>query len=415
MIKKSVLKRVIFIIIALIYYMIGLLFFNGIDYAKYILFITILIQIYGLIKFRYDNIFFIFNIFTMSYYKILFEGYYLGKQLTPHIQNFTDKTDEKTVVIYCIFYLAVFMMFWKPKRHTNKNMIEYFECKDRYRLYWICVVMIIIFTILGHSSYNFGSGYNKSSTIFNEYIIVWLFLSLLYANTRYKKNIIIILVIVNSLINFLLGDRIAVLQNSIIIFLMCYNKKFDYRKIIIIVLCVYFIFNIVGRARASGEYKTTIKSNSHKSEIINNNQSQVFNSAVTIVKLVDNKIVNIRDRAISFIEFILRVGISKNMLSDLSELSGYARKYYLNQGGGFIAAYYYFWGGWLGIILIGGFIGKIISTLNNNTSVNLKIFSIMLIGMMPRWLAYDPIQMIKIPLITIIIYLIFNFNNKNFL
>lgn len=413
MIKKSILKRSIFIIIALIWCIMARLFFKDLSYAKYILFITILIQIYGLFKFRYDNIFLIFNIFTISYYKILIDGYYFGNQLTPHIQNFSNGTDEKTVIIYCIFYLAMFITFYKSKKVSNKNMIEYFKCKDNYGIYWFCVGMIIIFTILGHSSYNFGEGYNKSSTIFNEYIIVWLFLSLSYANTTCKKNIIVILFIINSLINFLLGDRIAVLQNSIIIFLMRYNKKFDYKRIVIAVLFVYLIFNIVDGARATGEYKINIKSNTSKSEIINNNQSQVFNSAVTIVKLVDNKIVTGRDRAVSFMEFILRIGIPKNRLSDLSELSGYARNYYLNQGGGFIAAYYYFWGGWIGVILIGAIVGMIISSLDKNTVISFKVFSIMIIAMMPRWLAYDPIQMIKVPLITVIIYIIFYlFNNK---
>lgn len=406
--EKRTIKNLLIIMNILLLLVIGTILIPKQYYVEILLIFTVILQCYSLFKFRNNNIYFLFNVFIISYYIVLLKGYLFNIPLTPHRQNFLGQSDEKCVIIYCLFYISIIIVFFMAKKNNNNNGINSVKCYQNYLIYYFCIFMTILFILLGHKSFNFGSGYNKSSTIFNEYIIVWFFLSLIYADTKNKKRIVIIIFIINSIINFLLGDRISVLQIGILMFIMLFNNKFNYKKLIVAILFVYLIFGIVDATRANKDFKISTFFNKRENvEMINNNQAEVFNSAITIIRLIDDKRVNELERKKAFIGYYIRIFVPQNKLSELSNLSGYAKKYYVNQGGGFIAAYWYVWLGWLGVIIVGLAVGLVLYYLNvckkNN---NIAIFTIMFISVMPRWLAYDPIQMFKIPIITIILYLI---------
>lgn len=410
--KKSNYNYLYKIIIILIVILIGLLFYTEFDFVKYLLVIVILLQIYLLYYFRKNNIIFIFMSFLIMYYIPLIYGYFFNYKLTPYSVNSLEVSDKKVVLIYCIFFLSMFFIIVRAKCNLKINFMSSIESYDNNNIFILSLIMICVFIVLGHNTaVNFGT-YSKGSTIFNEYIIIWFFFSLIYSkNSKNKKCIVLFFYLVYSFINFTYGDRIAVLQVGILIFALNFNYKVNYKMIIIFILSVYFIFGFIDYLRGNS---VQISANRPVIDnVINNNQTQVFNSSVTIVRLIDDSIVNLNDRINSFFQYIARIIVSKSRLSYLSDLTNYSLLYYPNLGGGFFAVFWYFWFDWIGVLVSGIIVGLLFVSISENKKSNFMTYLLLFISLIPRWIAYDPIQIIKIPIFTTILYIIFQNYSKS--
>lgn len=411
-IKTNIFIKYMIICITL---MIGKIIFNEDIYLKFIIMLTMIMMIIDLIYFRFNNILFIFLIFLITYYIPLIQLYFFEYQLTPHFTNYIGKFDEKMAFIYCIFYLALSIAITNANKMHNIKYIDTIRLYDNTIIFWICIILIGIFTKLGHATPISLGTYAKGSTIYNEYIIIWFTMALVFANkNKYRTIVVYLMYGIYTIINFTYGDRIAVLQVGILIFIMNFNSSFNWKKIILCVIAVYLVFGVIDNLRG-------FKGNNNNQEIkynivVNNNQSQVFNSSVTILRMVDEKVVNLYDRISSFTQYVLRLCVSKSKLTDLADLTGYSLKYFPNQGGGLLPAFVYFWGGIIGVIFIGYIIGNILKIITS-TKINSvhSLFAVGVITLIPRWIAYDPIQFIKIPMFILIIYEILKTIHKAFI
>ncbi|MDK0697899.1 hypothetical protein P5E74_09280 [Clostridium perfringens] len=281
-------------------------------------------------------------------------------------------------------------------------------------LFYLSILFIIICILFGHKGQleigAYGDG-NFTSTILNEYIIIFFLIAYIYSsNVKFRKYLIFISFFIYIIINFIYGDRIGVLQTSILIFILYFNNKFNYKKIVLLAIFTIMIFNAVSVFRSTGKIILKNKNEEKQVTVIDTNQSQVFNSSVSIVRLLDDNVISSYDRIESLGKYALRIVIpSENML--LSNLSKYSTIIYASQGGGFIASYFYIWFGYLGVILVGIIVCKLFSLISKDIKNNSIVALIIFISIFPRWLVYDPLIGLKMPIYTIIIYNCFIFLN----
>lgn len=399
-------------IITFIFFAIISLFFS--QALKILLLLTIFMQIQILIENRHNNMLTIFNIFFSMYYISILPFYILGKNISAFYSvNFNDIAHERTLLIYCLFALGYYILL-KINNNTNKigkkynikNLIEDIRVDNSF-IYYLSILMIVVFIFLGNRgqislfSGSYGTG-TSSSSILNEYIIIFFLTAYIFNKGSKKKDYIILgLFFIYSIINFLYGNRIGVIQIGLLMFYLYIDEYINIKKLIIIILSSVFLLAIIGGLRNGTLFV--------KSPTISNNQTEIYNASIGFFRIVNDGIINFAERIISFILYIIRIVIPTSNLSEIANLS------YLvtdatgaSLGGGFIAAYVYVWFSYIGVILSGMLLGYAIIKLEKVKNEYLCIIVMIVCSTYPRWLVYDPITLIKLPLYACLVYWGFN-------
>lgn len=387
---------------------------------KYIVMLTVLQQIYFIIKYRDKKYVAIFIVFLSSYYIPILQQYFLGKLLTPHYLNFLGTSDEKVVFLYCLFsWIILSSMNINEDKINNIYIVDKVRKYDNQLIVMCIYFLIILFIIFGHTggmAIGVYGANGTSSNSLNEYIIILFYIGYIYSGKRKFNNIILFILFgFYVLINIIYGDRIGVLQCGILFYILFFDKKLNFKSVVVAIIVVNVILGGIAGLR-NGSIINQINQNKNiiiqvENNIINNNQSQVFNSSVCIVKLVDDNILDTRKRFISLQKMTERLILSNKYAEELGNLSIYCQKYFPAQGGGFVVSYLYVWFGYLGVILVAIILGKIIISLGKSNNQYYLSGSIILFSMFPRWLAYEPIHLIKMPIYTIVICFIMNIIN----
>jgi hypothetical protein len=361
-------------------------------------------------------IFIFFYTYTFIYY--FFFNYYLSVWLD--FQSFD--TFRKVLINHFLFIFFLGII-------TSGKIIYDFDLKlkgvikSHVIIYFFLCLVFIVLIVFGISGENiFESGiYADSETMkktkFHEYnIIVYLFLLIYSRSNRFyiSLNTFLLLLFISKTLMY--GGRIEVLEICLLYFYFyfVFKKKISYKHIFFLSIFGYFFMHIFQNVRSNPlalinfdafvifDFSELFKFYSSKM-YIDSNQGDVIQSSARMIGLIDVGLIPFYNRIFGAVFFVFSIFLPSNILPDYSNLSVFKQELYSSGGGGLISTYFYAWFSYLGPIIIALFLGVVFNFFFKTTNKYVKVYGLTLLISFPRWFAYNPIQIVKFCLLSVII------------
>ena len=408
-------------ILSLFIFISGLLFLLF-DNVKALCLAAVILNAVFVIKFK-ENIplfilfiFIFFYTFTFIYY--FFFNYYLS--VWPDFQSFD--IFKKVLINH---YLFIFFLGFITSSKINID----FELKINHILkydvliYCLLCIVFILFIVFGIRGENiFESGIYADSETMNksklhEYnIIVYLFLLFYSKSNKFYIffNTFLLLLFVSK--TLLYGGRIEVLEICLLYFYyyFVFRNKVNYKHIFFLSILGFFFMHISQNIRSNPlalinldlgsifDFTELFKFYSAKT-YIDSNQGDVIQSSARMIGLIDVGLIPFYNRIFGAIFFVFSIFLPSNILPEYSNLSVFKQALYSSGGGGLISTYFYVWFSYLGPIIIAFFLGVIFNVFFKTTNKYIKVYGLTILISFPRWFAYNPIQIVKFCLFSVII------------
>jgi len=370
-----------------------------------------------IIKFYRITPLLIFFLFSFSYILPFFYFFFYDISVSAH-EAFNNSYYLGLVIdIYCLFLLSIFI-FSKTSRNyvfIRQRLTFHFSSKKYYFLLIIILILVII-GLKGQSllSGDYGSIVKIQSPLY-EYTLIFLSIAVLYVGkSKFKRNLLlgIILIIIGKAL--LYGGRVTSVEVILLSYILLFEDRIP-KKWILAFLTVGFIFMrifVVIRSNPilflSGDF-TFIDffrlTNSHQ---LSSNQGDVAQASARIIGLIKVGILSTGERVSSLFYSILSVVTPGVSFSNLSNLASFKQNIYSSGGGGLFPVYFFAWLSYLGVFFAGYIVSKIINTFITTRNNYYLLFTALVMSTFPRWLAYNPIVMVKLCFYVIPIYYLLN-------
>lgn len=321
------------------------------------------------------------------------------------------------------------------------NVLSHFELvnavKFNFRIYFqhhhfifsalsVIGLYIIVYGITGETiaSGAYANGNQVKSSIFEYFILVYLFLIIFSKRIFIHYSVLFLLFIGYSIKAFLYGARIEVLQLVLLVFLIFYdsNKSISFTKLLLSIFFLLYINSLVGFIRAN----PMLLFENNWSEILNpfvrfsfstssssfsSTEGDVVQSSARMVGLIEVNELPIEKRMFGFFYFIFSPFLPSSLLPDYVSLASYKQSNYESGGGGLISSYFFVWLGYFGPIVISFILGIIINYffIYRTVSKTLFIYGFCLLSTFPRWHSFNPILIVKFSFYGVVFYLILRY------
>ena len=347
--------------------------------------------------------------------------------------DFQEKNYINKVLLLNSFFIYTFGLII-PNRinyyNINLNVFNKIKGKLQYYLLVILFIGILIFIKSGNNIL-LGGIYGESAdkSPLNEYSIV-LFTILLFStpneNLIYRiiSNLLFSIYIIK---NLLCGNRIEIIQITIIYFYYFYvfRNKIKASTLIILIFFGIYTSTVISYIRTDpysfiqGNYVSTLNPinifiPNTDVEFLNSNQGDVIQSSARLVGMTDIGFINFQERVGSFIYYLISPLTISGKLPESADLSHFKQDTYKSGGGGLISIYFYVWLSYFGPIFVGLLLGLIIRFSFFTKNIYIILYSILIFISFPRLFSYNPIALIKFCLSGIIIlFLLTHLFKKN--
>ncbi len=409
-----------------IYSLLILLNLVGIETSLYLAFINIgLLILLSLNHIKYKVIVILY-LFLGSYYMNFIYYYAFNIKTTYYTEYFGREYYDFTLIIMSLFLLFIYIFNKKVNDCDDyKYLIRGISRKNNIILFTISIILIIFIILFGKSgqtilesgTYKVGSVVGVGGLAISEYIVLFLALAYKFSKEiKFSKGIIITLSCIYMLKMLLYGGRVEFLQVGILLYILYFEKQYTYIKLITISACVFIFFQIYGSIRTDILYflKNPLEISlfnhlEQPSDYKPSNAGEVIYNSSLFLGVIKNHIVNFEDRLVSLLAFIMRVFLpTKFVPYKEAYLSNYLATISPAGGGGFISVYFYYYLGFIGVILISGYISYLFKKSYGSKNEYFKFYCIIVFTTFPRWLVYDPITLFKLS--GYIILLLFGYN-----
>jgi hypothetical protein len=285
----------------------------------------------------------------------------------------------------------------------------------------ICVfslVVVVFFALLmvSDSGNAYTSNYRdvtENRYAFIDYSLVLILLSFTFSMDKSNKLILFVITFY-CVVCLLYGYRLRFLQMALLAFLLFGEKRFSSKFIFKACVLGFSFILILGVFRGVDKGLTLLSLFGSKDGVVVSNQGGVFLNATMYVGLVERELISFTTRFTTFIGNFLSVFYSQMKLPIEYNLVGYLSSLYSIPGGGLIVGYLYVWGGYFSVIVVPFIISWGYNRLFSDTKVSqiFIIYWLVILFMLPRWFAYNPIHLLKMPIIAVLIYLICHSFNR---
>jgi len=391
------------------------------NFSKLLLVVTIFINlllIKRVIKIKAVAVLFIFIItyliFTIPYF--FFDIKISAYHQFQNIDAFSD-----TLRVFSIFIFTIFI-FLRPKLSKNNSsaISDKIKKEDSILLFIISIFVIffiILFGTTGQTIFQNAYGSLKVSYFFNlaifEYAYIFFIMAYKYSGKSEIRRVIIFIMAALFIIkDFLIGGRIESLQMIILLFILFWEKKINYKTLILFIIIGFYLLTAFGNIR--GDIKNFDNINM---SILNpfggiTNQGEVFYSSAAFIGLKNYGLLNTNK---SFEYFVLSLILPSRYLPiKISDLPWYVSSFTPIGGGGGIFAYFYVWFGIYGVVGIAIFLSFLINLAYKSSNEYLILYSVMVLSTYPRWFAYSPITLFKLCLYILPVYFIYKIMFNSF-
>lgn len=360
----------------------------------------------------------IFSFITMYVYpsKLFFFDGLLFSAHQPSLSNFTA---IQATLLFSLFLLVVNTFIIIPKGVTKQIVFR----KNDFVFFALFLISIII-VLTSKRTGNVYSGDIGEMTSLNEYVIILFLICFVYSNNeRGKVLALYFLYGLYSYFAFIAGGRIELVLVGLLVLLTKLQYKLSFRFLIICFLVFMWIMIIYGNIRSN----PTILLKSDLSSILfgfgstnygvqASNEGDVYWASVRILRLIEEGELSIASRFDAVKYYFLSPVVPSSILPDSANLTTYKVDFYSSGGGGLAPITFYAMFGLLGPIILALFLVHMLNKYTKSKKNILRIYVLLLIITLPRWFAYNPIQLVKFCVWGIICYYLiisveYTFNN----
>jgi hypothetical protein len=407
-------NRFLYLILSSVVLFSSFIFFY-IENLKLLSITLIILNLLSLLKFNKSLPLFILFFYIAIFSQPIFNFSFFSKQ----ISFWTDFQNTKTLLQVCfIQVLFLFSIFNTINRNINYSSFKLFGTKNSILsfLLFIMCVLILIFGLRGENIFQSGSYANnenvEKSPIHEYFIIFFLLFRIFMPVNKLSKFIYLSLFSIYIIKTLIYGGRIEVVEISLLVLFIDVIPKYNIKTSrIIIGLLILFYFNlIINNIRSNplslvnGEFLQLLNPINTNNDFESTTQGDVIQSSARMIGLINYEIVDFSFRITSFISYLSSTFFISDIFNATPNLAKFKQDIYQSGGGGLISSYFYFWLSYSGPVIIGLILGSIINCAYINKYYYLYVFTLLI--SFPRWVAYNPIFLLKFCLFGVIIFFI---------
>ncbi len=365
-------------------------------------------------------------IFISTYLFYLIPVFFFDVNIASHTEYTDHSIYLKTLKLF-IFFLVVFNLFLKKVATDNfiinKSLNRINSIPLFFIFYSVQIFILIYGSIKGQQiigkdqSYEIYASNLENQNGLWEYFYIVFFLSYFFTTSRKIELFLYFSFAIYCYLSFTRGYRIQMIEMIILFFILFFDGKFRNIHLILGSFFSLIIMEFFGILKTIGKFNSEqlINSFGNFGEIYLTNQTEVFYSTSTMLELANKNILDLYIRVETLFGFLINIIVPSGFMWQGSRLLDYIPRYAQIGGGGFCFGYVYFWLGYLGIILLSMYLGKLFSSLN--TKKNWVIFFIILTtSICPRWFAYEPtnhLLRMQVLLVAVYLFVVINFKKKH--
>jgi len=380
------------------------------SFAKYLL---LIMSFYCLIisYFSKSSILTISSFFISSYFYFLIPYFFWGVDYATRQDFQSFDLSVITLRLNSIFSF-IFLTMWFFSESGNLNVRERLARFNNPIIFLISIFIVITFSFLMVSTEGnaFTSDYRSVTEeryAFIDYSLVFILMAYVFSSEK-SDRVVIFVGLFYCLICILYGYRLRFIQMTLLIFILFFESRFNSKVIFKFCVVAFLALLVVGVLRGLDKelsLKALFGGNYGKGVTVSN-QGGVFLNATMYIGLAENEIIPLQTKITTFLGNFLAIFTSHTSLPENYNIVTFLSNRYSIPGGGLIVGYFYVWGGYVSVVTIAlalGFCYRRAFSFNGGGTCYL-IYIIVVIFMLPRWYAYNPLHLLKMPLIALLVY-----------
>jgi hypothetical protein len=360
--------------------------------------------------------------FITSYFAWLIPYFFFGIDYGTR-QSFQEFDLSSITLRLNSIFTFLFLFFWYLSKNNYSDVAEKLIRQNNPIIFVTSLAIVIFFALLmlSDSGNAYTSNYREVTEnryAFIDYSLVLIVLAFAFSMEKMDKLILFVIVFYCAMC-ILYGYRLRFLQMSLLTFLLFGERRFSSESIFKICLFGFLFLLILGVTRGLDKTINIMSLfGGDRNGVIISNQGGVFLNATMYIGLVEREIISYTTRLTTFLGNFIGIFYSQTALPIEFNLVSYLSASYSAPGGGLIVGYLYVWGGYFSVIAVPLLISRGYNRLYSDAEVSqlFIIYWIVILFMFPRWFAYNPLHLIKMPVIAVLAYLIcigFNHICKN--
>jgi hypothetical protein len=419
MIYKPKYSNIILFIITIIF-SINVIFNESL--GKWFLLYGIILNLNIILQVKRSQVLVLIMFFALSYLLYLIPVYFMGQQI-GYVKQYHNFGLFNKVLFIHIFFLSSFLLFLKSYNYGRYKLSDSISQKNNPIIFY-CLIVLMLITIIGVKGSNIfagGDSYNNYATNLSqvsgswEYFYICFIVAFVFANTKFKKNILLTIGIFYITKSLLLGTRIQLIQMFFICFVLFFDNKLKLKYLLIFMLLGVISMEVYGVLKEVGisDLKTimTYYDNVNTDRVLLTNQTEVFYSSSVYVGVIQDGILTPEKRIISALGLIENSIVPSKYVIKEARLPSYIQQYAHLGGGGLISVQFYVWFGYLGVFIIAFVLAYFFNKLYSSNMF--ALLGTLVIGVFPRWFAYDPANfLLRLPIYLFVFYMILSTLDK---
>ncbi|MCI8588776.1 MAG: oligosaccharide repeat unit polymerase [Bacilli bacterium] len=309
------------------------------------------------------------------------------------------------------FLLLMYIFTIFIKKDKSIDTLEPVRYNNNFLIFTVGFIILILAFYYGIDKSIIGVYSSNTNPLYEYALVVYLF-CWLYFDKKWAHGALLVYAILYCGQAILYGDRSSCFPMILLNMLLLWKRGYNMKYITLIGIGGIFFGNAIDIFRNSG----TLFSLDVIKEVLDrglfvNTISYSFYGGTQILRYGFNTVNNI-SHFFSYLAALFLGGGSDVTLTVIANANGF-----VNKGGGMSHIYFYYWFGYLGTIVFGLIIAKIINYACNHQNKIANILQIMIIIFLFRWFLYYPITFFRtaiiIPAILYVLCELFSNGIKN--
>lgn len=357
--------------------------------------VSVISNIQLFFKYRKIDIISIFLIFSLVHL-IYIASYFFGD--IPYHYITKTQTLHNTTTIFFIQFIVLRLFFIGI--NPNTFVIPRFSFKpvvNRYA-FWFFIIFIIILiplSTLGNDSIFSGDNsysIESSSSIWLEYCIIFIVVAYLYADSKFKRNVLIIVSSFFILLPLSFGKRGYALMVSLTLFNLFWSGRIKQKYIYLSMIIMFVFIRLFAQIRVNRtldfSFDSIVLGINGNTGIQSNGPGGVLVCCTTYLSLIETGVFDFWFSVKSFFGIFTGVFIPASFNLPETYVNREALKYESIPGnGGFPGIYLYIWGRYFGVFIGSLLFNSLLSYSQKNK--NAAVYLIFVLSTFPRWFIYN--------------------------
>ena len=414
---NKILKLAIILVISTLYY----LLFDYIMHYDIMTIIAVLgMNFYFVYKSKNNSLLFILFIFIAYCNFSIFAFYWFdlfGIVITNSYVWFLRYPQIMKEGLFVLYLFTTFLVGFFPEIKVQKFESPLFDnCRKESKPFIAIALVIVLIAISAWKILlRVRTGVYSELTLYEYSTIIYIVAFYHSGKNRNINNILLILLILNSLFVFMNGDRGPALQFILIIYGVFFQQKLSKKTILILMFFSIVSLNAIGMWRAYSSFKWSMLAQSYLSLIGRGMtlDTAYASEASGLAMIMLRYDYDLFERLILLLKYLASIFIGSGRMAidvDLASLAKIAYPYH--GGGGTLPNYGYFYLGPMGVVILSALVSRYIKFISNatiETNGLRKCISLYLFATMTRWYLYSPAPLLRGVLLLIVVYSISDF------